>query len=305
MKTKILIAGGSGLIGHRLTQYLSLNKYHFNILSRSSKKDTNNISYFLWDTQKRTLDPKALQDVAIVINLAGAGIADKRWTPARKKLLLESRLHSTYTLEQAIKALPSKPALYIGASAVGYYGNQGSTIMTEDDNRGSGFLADVTAKWEDAHQRVMPLCKRATLLRIGIVLSKNGGALKEILKPATAGIYGYFGNGEAYYSWIHIDDICRIIETHIREDKYSGTYNATAPEPITIKQLVTAVKKAKGGLGLVMPVPTLALRLAMGEMVQMLTDSMRVEPKRLLEQGFEFKMADPVEALKHILAEKC
>ncbi len=304
MKTNILIAGGSGLIGSRLMAYLPEDKYHFHILSRSEKANKSNVSYFKWSTRDMTIDLKAFENVDVVINLAGAGIADKRWTAARKKVILDSRLDSIACLTQGLAQLDTVPSLYIGASAVGYYGNQGDKLMTEDKPAGTGFLAEVTEAWEEASVALGEKFERSTILRIGIVLSKNGGALKEILKPAALGTYGYFGDGSAYYSWIHIDDICKIIESHVTEDKYEGIYNATAPQPVTIKELVKAVKKAKSGFGLVMPVPTIALKLAMGEMVQMLTDSMRVKPERLLAEGYSFHFDDPVVAIKDILERK-
>ena len=303
MQKTILIAGGSGLIGSRLTEYLDSQRYRIHILSRSPKKDKGNIKYFLWDTDKKEIELAAFENVDTRINLSGAGIADKRWTPARKKILLDSRIESLTTLSQSLDKLNEKPTLFIGASAVGYYGNQGDKKLKESDPTGTGFLAEVTSQWETASLQLAQKFPRHTLLRIGIVLSKKGGALKEILKPAALGSYGYFGNGSAYYAWIHIDDICKLINIQMEDDNYSGIYNATAPVPLTIKELVTAVKKAKGGIGLVMPVPIFALKLTLGEMTQMLTDSMRAVPEKLINEGFDFDYENPVAALKHILKE--
>jgi len=200
--------------------------------------------------------------------------------------------------------LRQKLPIYIGASAIGYYGNQGSKKMEENDGPGSGFLSEVTQQWEAAHDTILSNFARSVVLRIGIVLSTQGGALKEILKPAALGVYGFFGNGSAYYSWVHIDDICKMIVESIRDENFHGIYNATAPEPITIKDLVKVVKEAKGNLGLVMPVPAFALKLALGEMTQMLTDSMRVIPTRLNDQNYKFSFPEPLEAIKDILARK-
>lgn len=303
MKPTILIAGGSGLIGTRLMDYLS-DDFRFHVLSRSKRQNKSNVSYFRWNTGTKEMDSDALKDVSTIINLAGAGIADKRWTAARKKEILSSRIDSIATLQSAMVKHNQKTKLYIGASAIGYYGDTGSQIQKESDGPGEGFLAEVTEKWEEAHKTVFNLCDRSCLLRIGIVLSKNGGALKEILKPAALGTYGYFGDGSAYYSWIHIDDICEMITTIMRDEKYTGIYNATAPIPITIKELVKAVKKAKRTPGIVLPVPTFALKLALGEMTQMLTDSMRVAPEKLLAQGYKFLYKNPVTAIEDILARK-
>ena len=247
------------------------------------------------------MDAKALAGVDVVINLAGAGIADKRWTAQRKKELLDSRLDSLSTLSVLLSVLQIKPALFIGASAVGYYGDRGEERLSESSSPGTGFLSEVTTKWEASTARVAEQHKRSVILRIGIVLSKNGGALKEILKPAALGSYGYFGDGSAYYAWIHIDDICKIIQTQIEDSSYAGTYNATAPEPVTIKSLVKAAKEAKGGWGLLMPVPVMGLKLVLGEMTHMLTDSMRAVPERLMNEGYAFEHSDPVAAIKDIL----
>ena len=301
MKRKILIAGGSGLVGSRLIEYLGHSQYHFNILSRRERPDKAHVSYFQWDTDSREIDLECLSGVSVVINLAGAGIADKRWTKTRKKEILHSRVDSILTLGMALEESGQKPPLYIGASAVGYYGDQGAHRMEEKDVPGSGFLAEVTKEWEETHHGLVGNFHRHVLLRIGIVLSTQGGALVEILKPAKAGVYGYFGNGSSYYSWVHIDDICEMIKAAIEDEKYSGIYNATAPEPITIKELVKAVKEAKDGTGLVIPIPIMGLKLALGEMTQMLTDSMRAIPQALLDQGHIFLYPDPVAALKDIL----
>lgn len=247
------------------------------------------------------MDLAALEGVSVVINLAGAGVADKRWTASRKKVLLESRTKSIEALAAGIQESNTKPAVYVGASAIGYYGHTAAESRVETDSAGTGFLAELTKTWEETQELIYPLVKRNVLLRIGIVLSKRGGALKEMLKPAALGVYGYFGNGSAYYSWVHIDDICKMIVTSMQDDSYAGIYNATAPDPLTIKELIKAVKQAKSGVGLVMPVPSFALKLGLGEMSQILTDSMRVMPSRLLDQGFAFDFPQPVEAIRNIL----
>jgi uncharacterized protein (TIGR01777 family) len=250
------------------------------------------------------MDNSILNDVDAIINLAGAGIADKKWTKERKELLVTSRVNSCKTLESYVSKLSKKPKLYFGASAVGLYGHRGDNIMTTDSKRGSGFLADVTEAWEDANKKLEEHFKRHVVLRIGIVLSTKGGALKEILKPASAGVYGYFGNGSAFYSWIHIDDICKIIVESINDDAFNGTYNGTAPDPVTIYNLVKTVKAVKNAFGILIPVPKFGLKVAMGEMADMLFNSTRVIPNRLNAQGFKFDYADLNEALKHLIDSK-
>lgn len=300
---KILITGGTGLIGSRLVELLGPD-LNINILTRSPRLSDGNVHYYKWDPKSKSMDERALDDVDAIINLAGAGIADKRWTDDRKKVILDSRIDSASTIAKYLKERSVKPSIYIGASAVGYYGDQGEKRLTEMDEPGDGFLAEVTEKWEIAHELITSIIERSMILRIGIVLSTKGGALKEILKPSALGAYGYFGNGQAYYSWVHIDDICGMIIAALEDDKYDGIYNGSAPEPLTNKDLVKATKKGKNGIGLVMPVPTLALKIAMGEMTQMLTNSTRVIPQKLLDEKHPFKYTDAAIAIRDLLARK-
>lgn len=300
-KTKILIAGGTGLIGSRLIKYLPESKYDINILSRSDHDSYNNVSYFKWSPDDFEMDSSALDGVTAIVNLAGAGIADARWTDERKKLLISSRVNSCKTLVKHIQQLKDKPELYFGASAVGFYGDNGDSVLTTESAKGEGFLADVTQLWEEANTGVAEFVERQVTLRIGIVLSTQGGALKEILKPAKAGVYGYFGDGSAYYSWIHIDDICKIIKTSIEDNRYMGMFNGTTPNPVTIYNLVKTIKKVKNGFGLLIPTPKFALKAVMGEMADMLFNSTRVIPNNLEKLGFRFDYSNLENALSDIL----
>jgi uncharacterized protein (TIGR01777 family) len=250
------------------------------------------------------MDAKAMEGIEAVINLAGAGIADERWTKERKQIILNSRLDSAATLAKYITQSDSNPKVYIGASAVGYYGDRADKKLIESDSAGTGFLADVTVAWEDAHKKLSEIIDRSVILRIGIVLSTKGGALKEILKPTALGAYGYFGNGNAYYPWIHIDDICGMMISAIDDESYSGIYNGSAPEPLTNKDLVRNVKKAKNGIGLIMPVPVVALKVVMGEMTQMLTNSTRAIPQKMVNQNYKFTYTDAASAVKDLLEKR-
>jgi len=300
---KILITGGTGLIGSRLVELLGPD-YQINILTRSPKSNKDNVSYYKWNPKERSMDEAALDGVEAIINLAGAGIADKRWTDDRKQVILDSRVDSAGTLYKYLLERQDRPKVYVGASAVGYYGDGGDKIMTESDEPGEGFLSEVTVTWEESHKPLDTIIDRSMILRIGIVLSTKGGALKEILKPTALGAYGYFGDGQAYYSWVHIDDICGMMIAALTDDNYSGVYNGTAPDPLTNKALVQAVKKGKDGFGLVMPVPELALKITMGEMTEMLTNSTRVSPARLIEAGYTFKYTDAAIAVEDLIDQK-
>lgn len=301
MKKKIIIAGGTGLIGSRLVELLDPEQYEIKILTRSSRSSNGRIQYIQWDTKSEKLDKQDLESAFAIINLAGAGIADERWTDSRKMQITDSRTSAAKTLEKALSGLNTRPDVYIGASAVGYYGDRSDEILKEDAHAGSGFLAEVCQQWEDAHQKIESLVSRHCILRIGIVLSTKGGALKEILNAAKTGVYGYFGNGRAYYPWIHIDDLCSMIITALENKDISGVYNAVGPDPIPIKQLVVSVKHAKNSPGLVMPVPVFALRVIMGEMANMLIASMRAVPEKIMQTGFSFKWSNAEEAIRDLV----
>jgi len=304
MKKKIIIAGGTGLVGERLIELLDKKIYDIYVLTRSDKKSSTEVKYIQWDVTSRALSFDALKDTFAVINLAGAGIADERWTDERKEVILNSRINSVETLINAFRESDEKPELYIGASAIGFYGENGDQRINENGNPGQGFLSEVCEKWEEEHFKLEDNFKRLAILRIGIVLSTKGGVLKEILKASSAGIYGYFGDGSTYYSWIHIDDLCRIMIFLLENQDSKGVFNATAPEPITIKKLVGSVKKAKSAFGIVVPVPVFSLKLMLGEMAQMLVTSMRIIPEKLLNTDFYYKFTDPVEAIRNLLDKK-
>lgn len=306
MKRKIVIAGGSGLVGSRLIQLIDKEKYQIYILSRSEVGNVQGVEYIKWDTKKQKIydESNKLKDLYGVVNLAGSGIADKRWTEERKDILIKSRTLSSHTLRLHLLENQIQPDVLIAASAIGYYGDRGETILTEESKPGKGFLTEVCQKWESSNKELAEHTSRHAILRIGIVLSSQGGALKEILKTTRTGIYGYFGSGSAYYSWIHIDDLCRMIIWGLENSGCEGVYNATAPNPVTIKDLVRAVRSAKNAWGPLVPVPGFGLKLVLGEMANMLLNSTRVIPQRMLKQNFEHKFLDVQNAIEDILSKE-
>jgi len=287
-------------VGSRLLSFLNPESYDVTVLSRSEHRDTK-IKYAQWDTQTRKLDPQVVEGAYAIINLAGAGIADARWTDERKRIIIESRVQAAETLGIAVAASNSRPKLYLGASAVGYYGDRGNEKLDEESAKGSGFLSDVCQKWEEASMAMATCVDHSAVLRIGIVLSTQGGALKEILKSTKTGVYGYFGNGKAYYPWIHIDDLCRMFAWCLDHKVVHKVYNATGIDPVPVKELVSAVRKAKSGWGPLVPVPEIALSLVLGEMRRMLLDSARVYPRRFRDAGFSYEYTNPVNAIKDLL----
>lgn len=300
---KILLAGGTGLIGKEIISLLDSKPYEIHVLSRSEKQDTDTIKYHRWDTNQKTMDLDALK-VDIIINLAGAGIADKKWSAKRKKVLIDSRVNSALTIKENLQKLPEseRPSQYISASAIGYYGDSGDKLMTEKDKTiGNGFLAECTQKWELAAKELTGIVDKICLVRIGIVLSKDGGAFEKMLIPFKFRMASYFGDGSMNYSWIHIEDMAKIF-IHIMEKNLEGTYNATAPQVVTNKELTREIKDAKKGFYLMNPVPTAALRLAMGEMADVVLTSNNVSSEKIIQSGYKFTYPDIKSAMKDLVS---
>lgn len=287
MKT-ILIAGGSGLVGSRLSQLLSEQKYEVRHLSRRPSPKAE-YPTFVWDLQKDYIDPKALDQVDAVINLAGAGIADKLWSDARKKLIIDSRVQSTNLLARKIQEGALKPSVYLSASAIGYYGHREDQWVEETDQPGEGFLAESTLAWEESIQAVVQTGVRTASFRIGIVLSTKGGAMEKMILPLKLGVAGYFGKGQQWYSWIHIDDLCNIFIEAIESKQYEGVYNAVSPSPETNKELTRKLRSAYQANALLLPGPAFVFRTVMGEMADVILNSTRVKADKIQQAGFQFE----------------
>jgi len=301
---QVLIGGGTGLIGQRLSQLLHDAGYQVRHLSRSANPNAK-FPAFQWNPMEGSMDVTALDGVDFIINLAGAGIADEPWTKERKQLIIDSRVKSNALLFNQLKASGKKVKAFLAASAIGYYGDRGSDLLTETSDPGSsGFLAASCIAWEKAFEPIASVSDRHLIIRIGIVLSTKGGALEKMLIPFRFGMGNYFGDGQQYTSWIHIDDLCRLFIEGIKNQNMNGTYNGTAPEPVTSKGMAQAIKEAKNSIVPIVPVPAFALRIGLGERVEMLTGSARVIPERALESGFEYQYDDLVGALKDLLDRK-
>ena len=232
MKT-ILITGGTGLIGRYLIKSLSKDSNTIYVLTRSESRFENNVNFINWDPDSQRLDLSNIPAVDYIINLAGASIDGSRWTNSYKRKILESRLNSTSLLFKEIKKLKQKPSLYIGASATGFYKKNTKVAQVEEDYKGSDFLSDVVAKWEKESNNFMKYGIRTVLLRIGLVLSKDGGVLKKLYPIFKLFLGVPIGSGRQTISWIHIKDLVDFILKSIGDNKISGAYNLTAPEVIT------------------------------------------------------------------------
>lgn len=290
----ILISGGSGLIGHKITQLLELKGYSVAWLSRSQQKHKS----FVWEVEKQTIDPEAMDWADAVIHLAGAGVAEKRWIDERKKIILDSRIQSTRLLFDAIEKATEKPNTFISASAVGYYGfDTGTSLMDETNESGSDFLAQVVVSWENEVKKMEELHLRTVMLRIGIVLDANGGALGEMMKPPIA---APLGKGDQWMSWIAIEDLARMFVFALEKTTLQGVFNAVAPNPATNQELTKAAAKEKGKPYVGIGVPGFVLKLILGEMAAMVLGGNRVSSQKIQKAGFEYECPELTGALKHI-----
>ncbi|REE00483.1 TIGR01777 family oxidoreductase [Marinoscillum furvescens] len=300
--TKILITGGSGLVGSHLSQMLAASGYDVRHLSRSVT-GKEQFPTFEWDIAARHIDPLALEGVTHIIHLAGAGVADKKWSPARKKVIVDSRVESTELLRQKVAELDVGLQQFISASAIGIYGaDTGDQIVDEEAPHGSDFLAEVVEKWEAAADHFQDITQVAKV-RIGVVLSEKGGAMVEVLKPVKAYVGAPLGRGTQYMSWIHIEDLCQIFK-YVLEQQLTGTYNATAPNPVTNEALTKSLAKATGRPMFLPNVPAFVMRLMLGEMAQIVLGGNRVSCEKIQSQGYQFKFTNVESAVNDLLTAK-
>lgn len=291
---QILISGGSGLIGRRITDLLEKKGYQVAWLSRHAQSQKS----FLWNVDTMEIDREAIEWADAIIHLAGAGVADKRWTPERKRTILESRTKSTQLLYSAIEQSSKKPDAFISASAVGYYGfNTGTTLIDETSPSGTDFLAQVVIAWENEVKKIESLHLRTVLLRIGIVLDSEGGALGELLKPPVA---APLGGGDQWMSWIHIEDLARMFVFALEKTTLQGIYNAVGPNPATNQQLTREAAYASGKTFLGIGVPGFVLNLILGEMAAMVLGGNRVSCQKIQKAGFQFEYFELAEALREL-----
>lgn len=298
-KNKILIAGGSGLVGQRLVQMANENGWSAHVLSR--KKEITTENWHHWDPASKTLDID-LSEFEAIVNLAGAGVMDKPWSSSYKQTIIQSRVQSAETIGVALRSIKSPPIL-INASAIGWYGytDDPTISFTEETTPATGdFLQEVCKQWENAAFHAGKDAERCVVLRIGIVLSSNGGALKEMLRGFKLGIGSYFAPGDQAYSWIHMDDLCRMILFAI-EQRLSGTYNAVAPSPCSAKEMARCIAKRKYGSARVLPVPMFASKLMLGAQQSMLTGNCPVSANKIANAGFQFTYSTINEAISHLI----
>jgi uncharacterized protein len=296
---KILIAGGSGLIGNMLTNHFSSHGYAVNILSRQDERRQN---YFFWNPEREIMDDAALHGVTTVINLGGVSLADGRWTEKRKQEIINSRIQSTDFLFHKLKAAKHSVETFISASAVGYYGNLGKEWAYESSSAGTDFLATCCRCWEEAAQKVSSLNVRTVIFRIGVVLTKEGGALPLLALPVKYFVGAPLGSGKQYISWIHYADLCNIFLRAAQDKTIHGIYNAVAPEPSTNSDFSKTLSAVLHRPFFLPAVPASLLKLMLGEKSITVTGGQRGSSKKIQDAGFVFQFPNLKEALKEIYA---
>lgn len=295
----ILIAGASGLVGTHLIPFLSSQGHTVKKLVRSHRQLASN--EIAWDPSNGILNPKDLEGIDAVINLAGENIADSRWNENKKKKIRDSRVLSTKLLVKIFSEMERPPELLINASATGFYGSRGDEILTEESSNGTGFLAHVCREWEEAAEAANHAGMRVACLRFGVVWSLQGGALKKMLIPFRLGLGGVLGSGKQYMSWIAMDELLDIIALVLVQKSLKNAINAVTPNPVTnfefTKTLGSILQRPT-----LLSVPEIALRVLLGEMAdEMFLSSTRVIPAKLQKMNYQFKYPELKQALEHLL----
>ncbi len=302
MKSKILITGGSGLVGTQLSEKLAEEGYEVVHLSRHQN---NNSGYkiYTWDISKGIIEEGAFENVRYVIHLAGAGIAEKRWTDKRKQALTSSRVDGANLIYSYLKSNENHVKAFISASAIGIYGfDTGGIIQTEERIQlGDDFLATLTKKWELAADQFEDSGIRVVKLRIGLVLSENGGLLGKLLPFANLGLSSPFGSGEQYMSWIHIDDLANLFLHVIERHEIQGVYNAVAPNPVIHKEFLGQLAVVLNKPFFLPNTPKIVLKLIFGELSSAITGGNKVSSAKIEQAGFNFQFTELSEALGNLL----
>jgi uncharacterized protein (TIGR01777 family) len=295
---RIVIAGGTGMLGSACRELFEDKGYKVYVLSRS--EDPDDPAVVQWKPSESWIAQNVVDGAHAVINLTGTPLDSGRWTDSFKKVLRDSRVLPAKFLGNLIRGADSQPAVYIGAAGIGIYGDSGASLITETykaDNQ-EHFVIQLSNEWEAAHPKVDDM--RTVIYRIPPVLAMEGGFLPRVLEPAGLGAYGYFGDGSQWLPWIHIDDLARAVDWAIEYPTLEGTYNAVA-SALPLKELIRAIKSAKGGFGILAGLPLPIAKVAFGEMAEMLMWSCNPSSKKLLATGFKLKFPFVDGALEDLL----
>ncbi|MEU1465353.1 TIGR01777 family oxidoreductase [Streptomyces sp. NPDC005727] len=293
-RSRIAVAGASGLIGSALVRSLTADGHEVVRLVRRAPRDGSEVR---WDPERQQVDATGLAGCDAVVNLAGAGIGDRRWTPEYKRLIRDSRVLGTAALAEAVASLDTPPRVYVNGSAMGIYGDTGDRAVDEDAPPGDGFLPSLCVEWEEAAAPVQEAGVRTVFLRTGLVVARGGGAWGRLFPLFKAGLGGRLGSGRQYWSYIALHDEVAAIRHLIDHDTASGPFNLTAPRPLTNREITEAMGRVLHR-PTVFAVPEPVLRAALGEMAGDVLGSQRVLPKRLLESGFTFAFPGIEDAIR-------
>jgi uncharacterized protein len=298
----VLITGGTGTIGRRLTQLLQQQGYTVTYLSRS-EQNQNGVKAYRWDVPNGQLDIRAIQTADHIIHLAGAGIADSRWTDDRKREILDSRTQSTALLASALKDTQHHVKSFISSSAIGYYGGDtGDRPLRENSAAGTDFLAQVTRTWERSAEAVSTLGIRTVKIRTGVVLTMEGGALPKLVQPIKLGVGAPIASGQQYISWIHVDDICGLFIEALKNQTWTGVYNGVAPKPVTNADLTHLIAKVLGKPQILPNIPAFVIKLMFGELAITVLGGNNVLNRRVADEtAFQYKFPDLRKALEDLL----
>lgn len=304
MMQTIGITGGTGFVGHHLTQLLRDNGYRVIIFTRDMHKVSRleNVKYSFWSPAEKKFDLTYFKELHAVIHLAGAGVADKRWTKRRKKEILSSRVNGTRFLIERLKEHAPQCKIFIAASAIGFYGIDKKNVIPfhEDHEPAADFLADTCKQWELESLKAAKFA-RTVILRFGMALGKDDGAFPQFSKPQSFGIMPILGNGRQIISWIHVDDLCNLILWTLRNENVSGIFNAVAPHPVSNKRLMDTIANIKGGIKIPVPVPSIFLEIGLGELATEVLKSCTVSADKIQQAGFTFQYPEIKLAVKDIL----
>lgn len=300
----VLISGGTGLVGRALSKKLMAQGHEVRVLSRTPKQ-SGNVKSFFWNVEQQQIDIAAFEGLDHIVHLAGEGIAEKRWTDQRKRDIVTSRVDSMKLITDTVKLKNIQLKSFVGASAIGIYGMMTSNnIFSETDSGTKDFLSETCVQWENAYNAISLHSDKTTIIRIGVVLSAEGGALKKLLPQFKLGLGSALGSGKQYMPWIHLDDLVSIFMEALFNHSYKGVYNAATSEHITNKEFSVQLAKSLHKPFFMPNAPAFVLKLILGEMANMVITGTRISNQKLVNEGFVFRFSNLSEALEKIVSKK-
>jgi len=300
----VILTGGTGLIGRYLSKKLKEKGYNVALLSRKSNTDRG-FPVYSWDPDKNMIDPEAISKADYIIHLAGAGIADKRWTRKRRELISDSRIKTCELLFNKVQESDTKLKAFISASGIGYYGAVTSDkVFTEKDHPSGDVIGEICRQWEQSADRFEKHGIRTVKIRTGIVLTEKGGALARMTPVIKMGIGSALGSGRQYIPWIHIEDLCNIYIKAIGDSSLTGAYNAVAPEHKTNKEFIRTLAKVLEKPFFFPAVPSFAIKILFGKMSGILLSGSRISAGKIISAGYNFEFPDLKNALKNLFPKR-